>query len=64
MKIIKLKLLFYYKLYQKIKIIGECVCQQEITLEDYNYLNIELYNLFGKKYRKNSRVVIYIYIMD
>jgi hypothetical protein len=40
---------------------GECVCQQEITLEDYNKLDIELYNLFGKKYRKNSRVVIYIY---
>jgi hypothetical protein len=39
----------------------ECVCQQEITLSDYNYLDIELRNLFGKKYRKNDRVVIYIY---
>lgn len=40
---------------------GECVRKQEITLEDYNKLDIELYNLFCKKYRKNSRVVIYIY---
>jgi hypothetical protein len=40
---------------------GECVRQQEITLKDYNNLDIELYNLFSKKYRKNSRVVTYIY---
>lgn len=40
---------------------GECVCQKEITLEDYNNLDIELRNLFVKKYRKNGRVVIYIY---
>jgi hypothetical protein len=40
---------------------GECVCKKEITLENYNNLDIELYNLFCKKYRKNGRVVIYIY---
>ena len=40
---------------------GEYICQQEITLSDYNNLDIELYNLFNKKYRKNGRVVIYIY---
>lgn len=40
---------------------GEYICQQEITLEDYNNLDIELRNLFVKKYRKNGRVVIYIY---
>lgn len=40
---------------------GECVSQQEITLEDYNNIDIELRNLFYKKYKKNERVVIYIY---
>ena len=40
---------------------GECVRQQEITLKDYNNLDLELYNLFSKKYRKNSLVVTYIY---
>ena len=40
---------------------GEYVSQQEITLEDYNNLDIELRNLFYKKYKKNERVVIYIY---
>ena len=40
---------------------GECVRKKEITLSDYNYINIELYNLFVKKYKKNGRVVIYIY---
>ncbi len=41
----------------------ECVgvSKQEITLSDYRYLDIELDNLFSKKYRKNGMVAKYIY---
>ncbi len=39
----------------------ECVRQQEISLSDYRYLEIELDNLFSKKYRKNGLVAKYIY---